>query len=140
MLEARNPAWSPDSKTIAFQCKMDFGDLEICLINRDGSGFRRLTTTRDVDDSPAWSPDGSTIAFITIPLDPWDGASAATIAVMTPSGTDVVLLTSGFDPAWSPDGSKLVFARSDGLFTISPDGSGLKRITTGRHRAPTWRP
>jgi hypothetical protein len=131
----RNPAWSPDSKSIAFQCTMSYGDLEICVINRDGTGFKRLTTNRDTDDSPAWSPDGSRIAFMTVPLD-----EGATIALMTPSGTDVKLLTTGFDPAWSPNGSRLIFARSDGLFTIGSDGSNLKRITTGHHRAPTWRP
>jgi Tol biopolymer transport system component len=131
----RNPAWSPDSKSIAFQCTMSYGDLEICVINRDGTGFKRLTTNRDTDDSPAWSPDGSTIAFMTVPLD-----QEGTIALMTPSGTNVKLLTAGFDPAWSPNGSRLVFARSTGLFTIGSDGSNLKQITTGHHRAPTWRP
>ena len=131
----RNPAWSPDSRSIAFQCRMSYGDLEICVINRDGTGFKRLTTNRDTDDSPAWSPDGSTIAFMTVPLD-----AGVTIALMTLSGTDVKLLTAGFDPAWSPNGSRLVFARSSGLFTIGPDGSNLKQITTGHHRAPTWRP
>jgi TolB protein len=114
---------------------MSYGDLEICVINRDGTGFKRLTTNRDTDDSPAWSPDGSMIAFMTVPLD-----QEATIALMTPSGTDVKLLTAGFDPAWSPNGSRLVFARSGGLFTIGSDGSNLKQITTGHHRAPTWRP
>lgn len=130
----RNPAWSPDSRSIAFQCTMSYGDLEICVINRDGTGFKRLTTNRDTDDSPAWSPDGSMIAFMTVPLD-----QEATIALMTPSGTDIKLLTSGFDPAWSPNGSRLVFARSTGLFTIGSDGSNLKQITTGYDRAPTWR-
>ena len=130
-----NPAWSPDSKSIAFQCTMSYGDLEICVINRDGTGFTRLTTNRDTDDSPAWSPDGSVIAYMTVPLD-----QEVTIALMTPSGTDVKLLTTGFDPAWSPNGSRLVFARSTGLFTIGSDGSNLKQITTGHHRAPTWRP
>jgi hypothetical protein len=138
--EVRSPAWSPDSKSIAFQCRMDYGDLEICVINRDGTGFKRLTTSRDPDDSPAWSPDGSRIAFMTVPLDPWDGGGPVTIALVTPSGTDVKALTTGFDPAWSPNGSKLVFARSDGLYTIDSDGSNLKQLTAGHHRAPTWRP
>jgi hypothetical protein len=131
----RNPSWSPDSKSIAFQCRMAYGDLEICVINKDGTGFKRLTTNRDPDFSPAWSPDGSRIAFMTVPLE-----GNATIALMTPSGTDVKLLTSGFEPAWSPNGSRLIFARSDGLFTIGSDGSNLKQTTTGQHRAPTWRP
>jgi Tol biopolymer transport system component len=138
--EVRSPAWSPDSKSIAFQCRMDYGDLEICVINRDGTGFKRLTTSRDPDDSPAWSPDGSRIAFMTVPLDPWDGGGPPTIALVTPSGTDVKALTTGFDPAWSPNGSKLVFARSDGLYTIDSDGSNLRQITTGHHGSPAWRP
>jgi Tol biopolymer transport system component len=137
--EVRNPSWSPDSKSIAFQCRMEYGDLEICVINRDGTGFKRLTTTRDPDYSPAWSPDGSKIAFVTVAQDPWDGGGPATIVLMTPNGTDAKPLTTGFDPAWSPDGSNLVFARSEGLFTIDSNGSNLRQITTGHHRAPTWR-
>ena len=39
------------------------------------------------------------------------------------------------------DGSQLVFrSQAGGLFTINADGSNRRRLTTGNHRAPAWRP
>ena len=36
----------------------------LAIVNTDGTGERRLTHTKGVDDGhPDWSPDGSTIAF-----------------------------------------------------------------------------
>jgi hypothetical protein len=34
----------------------------------------------------------------------------------------------------------LVFAGGDGLFAIGADGSNRRRLTTGAHSAPAWRP
>ena len=58
----REPAWSPDGSRIAFVSDRD-GDDEIYVMNADGSGQIRLTTSAGLDLWPAWSPDGSQIAF-----------------------------------------------------------------------------
>ena len=43
------------------------GNGDLYLINADGTGTRRLTTSAGIDDAPTWSPDGSTrIAFTSI--------------------------------------------------------------------------
>ncbi|MBA3466710.1 MAG: PD40 domain-containing protein [Gemmatimonadaceae bacterium] len=130
----QHPSWSSDSKRIVFGCEIAAGLNEICAINRDGTGFARLTSDNALDDSPAWSPDGKRIAFAT------NRFTGQEIALMTPVGTDITQLTSGGSPAWSADGSKLIFVRRDGLFTIAADGSNLRRLTTGAHRAPALRP
>lgn len=135
LVRSRHPSWSPDGQRIVFECVVGLNEYEICVIKRNGTGFMRLTSDGATDLHPAWSPDGSTIAFTT---NRFTGRSD--VALMTPSGTGITRLAEGFDPAWSPDGSKLVFAVGDGLFTIGADGSNLTRITTGPHRAPTWRP
>jgi hypothetical protein len=130
---ASDPAWSPDGLRIAFQCMIATSNFDICAINRDGTGLVRLTSDAIYEGNPAWRPDGATIAFIR-------NLTKPEIALMAADGSGATRLTDGFDPAWSPDGSKLVFARDDGLFTINVDGSNLKRLTTGNHRAPAWRP
>ena len=59
--EARDPAWSPDGATIAFQVAC-IADLRgIYLVRPDGSGLTRLTTLPS--RAPVWSPDGRQIAF-----------------------------------------------------------------------------
>ncbi|MGH9821533.1 MAG: TolB family protein, partial [Pyrinomonadaceae bacterium] len=47
-------------------------------------------------------------------------------------------------PAWSPDGTRIAFASNRNssyqIFTMNPDGSGVKLVanTEGRGTAPQW--
>ncbi|PYR64134.1 MAG: hypothetical protein DMF91_01305 [Acidobacteria bacterium] len=56
------PDWSPDGRKIAFTTTRD-GNLEIYLMNADGTGPTRLTNNTASDRGPKWSPDGTKIAF-----------------------------------------------------------------------------
>jgi PQQ-like domain/WD40-like Beta Propeller Repeat len=49
---------------------------------------------------------------------------------------------SALDPAYSPGGQRIAFTRLGvGIFTINPDGTGLRRLTTGeRDSYPAWAP
>ena len=47
------PAWSPDSKQLAFQSNRD-GNFEIYTMNADGSGVTRLTRTPTDETGPSW--------------------------------------------------------------------------------------
>ena len=47
------PAWSPDSKQLAFQSNRD-GNFEIYTMNADGSGVTRLTKTPTDETGPSW--------------------------------------------------------------------------------------
>jgi len=132
----RDPAWSPDGRRLAFSCVVaetfntNDANWDICIANRDGTEFVRLTSDSTRDTHPAWSPDGRRIAF----------SRDQDIVVTAFSERALTRLTTGFDPAWSPDGTRLVFAELDGLFTINADGTNRQRLATGFYSAPAWRP
>lgn len=62
------------------------------------------------------------------------------------SGGGLQQITTGanaaVDPAFSPSGRRVAFARLGvGIFTMNPDGTGLRRLTTnGRDSYPAWAP
>src|SRR5262249_48078758 len=59
---ARQPAWSPDGKTIAFFGYRD-GGYDLWAVAPDGSNQHKLTWGPYDDREPAWSHDGTRIAF-----------------------------------------------------------------------------
>jgi len=56
------PAWSPDGSKLAFMSNRD-GNMEIYIINRDGTNLRRVTNHPAADATPTWSPTGQQLAF-----------------------------------------------------------------------------
>jgi len=127
------PAWSPDSRRIAFNCEVDVDNQDICAINRDGSGFTRLTANPATDADPAWSPDGTKMVFSTTRFD----GITPLFALMNPDGSQVAQIGSGIGgsrAAWSPDGTRIAFSRyyspdltpdlpKSGIYTIAPNGT-----------------
>ena len=148
-----SPAFSPDGTKIAFAHFFDGNQFsDIAVINKDGSGMQRLTTSHG--EYPAWSPDGSQIAFASAR----DGNYE--IYVMDADGTGQTRLTDNpaydMSPVWSPDGTQIAFdtqrdifpPKEDGvgpefeIHVINADGSGDTRLTDNMQedRFPTWAP
>ena len=50
-----NPAWSPDGRQIAYVCDAH-SNLDIYIMNADGSNTRRLTYDKSAEGYPAWRP------------------------------------------------------------------------------------
>lgn len=57
------PSWSPNEDKIAFTMWENGGELNIFVVNVDGSGLVKLTGNSGNNESPSWSPDGQMIVF-----------------------------------------------------------------------------
>jgi polyisoprenoid-binding protein YceI len=134
------PAWSPDGGHIAFVSHPEEEAAAIYLMRADGTGQRRLTTTRAAQDEPAFSPDGRHIA-----LTLYGGAGNDDIAVINTDGSGLRRLTSSaayeYSPAWSPDGARIAYARDGAIHVMRADGTGDRAVTRGgKDSAPAWSP
>jgi Tol biopolymer transport system component len=108
------------------------GGAQLAIINPDGSGFREITKGVNNNGFPSMAPDGKRMVYRTF------GPDGEGLRIMTIDTGAVTTLTSGYDnfPIWSPRGDRIVFSRVDQgdyeIYTIAPDGTGLKRLTTAR--------
>jgi len=123
-----SPAWSPDSRMLAFTSDRD-DKRQIYLIDIRGGEARRLTSFEDGVGAFSWSPDGKSIAFTM--TDPKTEAMKdrektfgefdvigqeyrmSHLWVLDVASAQATRLTSGaftvgaFD--WSPDGTRIAF-------------------------------
>jgi TolB protein len=110
-----DPSWWPDGSRLLFACDREDSPgnmMDICEINANGTGERRVLFHRMHDSHPVVSPDGHRIAFTATS----DGN--AEIYLMNADGSGLVRLTRNpaddVSPEWSPDGSKLAFLSNRG--------------------------
>jgi TolB protein len=92
------PAWSPDGTKLAFMSSRD-GNPEIYVMNRDGSGLRRLTHHQNADVTPTWSPSGNQLAFTS------DRSGQPQIYIINVDGTGMQRISDvsyADRPTWSP--------------------------------------
>jgi TolB protein len=101
--------WSPEGTRIAFDSgfpRQD-GNVDIFVMNSDGTNLKQLTDHPRVDSQPSWSPDGQWIAYMS------QQSGNRDIWIMRSNGTQKTRLTAdpGIDvwPRWSPDGNKIAF-------------------------------
>jgi TolB protein len=153
------PFWSPDGRQIVL-ISSRHGGMKVHVMDASsvshGSDMRQLTTGEAEDDAPAWSPDGKKITFVSIR----GGVSQIFVMNADGTDTRQLTKgdAENIHPTWSPDSERILFnttqfvgataangtnVPSDNrvigeqidkkmdLATIRPDGSDLKRITTG---------
>jgi Tol biopolymer transport system component len=141
---AAAPAAFPGTNgKIAFESIRD-GNVEIFVMNADGTGQTNLTNNPAADDDPGFSPDGTKIAFVSTR----DGNRE--IYVINADGTNPTRLTNDpaddIQPGFSPDGTKIAFASNRAgnrdIYVMNVDGTTPTRLTShpAADRAPAFSP
>jgi TolB protein len=142
-----DPTWSPDGRILWLRPG------GFAISRAEGNGFRMIRVAGE-NSSPTVSPDGRQIAFRR-----QLGEHKSAIFVVNAKGGHarrVVAPVGGVADKidWSPDGSRIVLSApefgdgqhaSSNVFTIRPDGSGLRQLTHSRggnvnNGADSWSP
>ena len=144
-----DPSWRPDGRKLAFVSDRltpttpgPNPDVEIFVMNADGSGVRQLTVNDVVDESPSWSPDGRRLVFhrnLNPAVEQGDYEHGNyEVFTMRADGTHQRNLTNSPNsqelwPDWSPNGRRIALnSNRDGdheIYTMRPDGSWVRQLT-----------
>ncbi|MEZ5403759.1 MAG: protein kinase [Bryobacteraceae bacterium] len=103
-----NMSFSPDGKQIVSDAVGDHRE-DLWIMNRDGTGRRRLTEDPYKDRTPSWSPRGGEIAFFS------DRGGKYDTWLIRPDGSGLRRLTDSPYPmqmqVWNRDGSRILAAQ-----------------------------
>ncbi|HVO12367.1 MAG TPA: prolyl oligopeptidase family serine peptidase [Vicinamibacteria bacterium] len=149
-----DPAWSPDSRAIAFVSNRTLPDpdrsqdQDVFVVEaRDGAVPRAIAPSPGTDASPTFSPDGKWIAFVAggDPKDLWYGANHLAIAPV--AGGESRSLTPSLDrnvasPRFAADGRSLLFLVEDRgnqhLARVGVEGGEVERVVDGEREVEAF--
>ena len=117
-----NPVWSPDGSKIAFvswrdtfineETKDEENNIDVYIMDADGSNQQRITTDPKEDWYPAWSPDGKKLAFVSMrhetrDQDDCEDKCNTEIYMVDIDGNNLTRLTDNsymdYYPIWRPE-------------------------------------
>jgi TolB protein len=141
------PDFTPDGKQIVFSSTAS-GWAQIYVANLNGSGLKRISSTRAIEVEPKVNPKtGSEMVFVSGRSGPQQ------IYRMNMDGANVERLTPGegeaSNPCWHPDGQLIAYSWTRGyatgnfnVFVMDPATRGYNQLThgQGRNENPSWAP
>ena len=151
MMDARQPAWSPDGQRITFQAYRT-STWNIWTMGADGTALTQVTWGAFDDREPHWSPDGRQIAFSSDRSGNYD---IWTLALSTGAISRVTTNPANdFAPTWNPGGTEIAFVSdresARGVYAIGAGTAGtagaagaaerLLRAQAGNLAAAAWSP
>jgi len=128
-----HPLWSPDGAQIAF---VRVADLNIYVMNADGSGLRQVTRGVEYELLAGWSPDGAKLYYAGLSE---DGQILKAIDLATGEVEDLFTVGPKDVPSISPDGAWVAYAdrvfgeMGYGLFVSPLDGSSRRLLAKLEH-------
>jgi Tol biopolymer transport system component len=122
------PTWSPDGRRLLFATFRLQRDLEIAVVNADGTGLRQLTRNTVHDFSPVWSRGRRQVAFV----------RRGAVWLMNSDGSRQRRLVAGVTPSWSPSGREVAFATGRGVHIVAAGGGAPRFVASGS--LPAWAP
>jgi dipeptidyl aminopeptidase/acylaminoacyl peptidase len=139
-VKGSQPAWSPDSKRVAYVAQGQPAGAQVFVKWMDAPGETQLTRMERSPSNLAWSPDGKHIAFNMLV----SGNPSLTIKMPArPNGAKWVDAPRVVDrlnyrndgSGWRPEG----FTH---IFVISSEGGSARQLTDGdyQHGSPEWTP
>ncbi len=141
--DARQPAWSPDGRWIAFQGYRD-GGYDVWVVAPDGSGQHQLTWGPYDDREPVWSHDGSRVAFSS------DRGGNYDIWVLDTRTGEIRQVTrdpaEDYMPTWAPHDDEIAFISTRGggagVWAVRLTDESERRLSAPgvRADAPSWGP
>ena len=137
------PAWSPDSKKIAYYSnKSDYWEDDIWVIDVATGQERQISKGLMAQSTPVWSPDGSKIALMGVSKAEYWYEDLSYIYLLDPEkGTEEILdmqvhatdLLHNHTITWSGDGSEIFFPYQERseveLWRVPAEGGVATRVT-----------
>ena len=141
------PDFTPDGQQIVYSSTAS-GWAQIYAANLDGSGLRRISSTRAIEVEPKVNPkNGSEMVFVSGRTGPQQ------IFRMNLNGTDIQRLTPGegeaSNPSWHPNGQVIAYSWTRGfatgnfnVFIMDVATRQYNQLThsEGRNENPSWAP
>ncbi|MDX1646950.1 MAG: prolyl oligopeptidase family serine peptidase [Longimicrobiales bacterium] len=131
--------WSPDGSRMAVTNGTS-GYAQIGVVDVATGTVSPLTYERNEHGSPSWSPDSEWVVYL---RNDDVGMSNDVVLVRADGTGEPRILTRGkgirSSPGFSPDGSRISFLESNSvrttdMWTVRPDGSGLRQVTRSMGR------